>query len=72
MCHTPPGVDRAPTVEALRARGAEAIINALTTGVMQVEGQDLTPGERAAIAAFVAGAPAGGVATPVSGRAQRM
>ncbi|HIE91527.1 MAG TPA: cytochrome C oxidase Cbb3 [Acidobacteria bacterium] len=55
------GVSDAATVEALRARGAEAIVNALTSGVMQVEGEDLTPGERAAIAAFVAGGPVGGV-----------
>lgn len=61
MCHTSPGVDRAPTVDALRARGAEAIVNALTNGLMQVEGEDLTPGQRAAIAAFVAGAPVSGV-----------
>ena len=55
MCHTPPGVDRAPTLDALRARSPEAIVNTLTTGSMQVEGADLTVSERAAVAAFVAG-----------------
>jgi outer membrane protein assembly factor BamB len=57
-CHTPPGVDRAPTIDALRAWGAEAVVSALTNGLMQVEGEDLTPSQRVAIARFVAGAPA--------------
>lgn len=61
MCHVSPGVDRAPSVDAMRARGAAAIVNALTNGLMQVEGQDLTPDERVSIATFVAGAPTGGV-----------
>ena len=55
MCHTPPGVDRAPTLEALRGRATEAIVNALTSGLMQVESADLTVAERRAVAVFVAG-----------------
>jgi mono/diheme cytochrome c family protein len=55
MCHTPPGVDRAPTLDTLRERSPEAIVNALTTGLMQVEGADMTVANRAAVAAFIAG-----------------
>ena len=55
QCHTPPGVDRAPTLEALRGRGPDAIVNALTDGLMQVEGADLTGPERLAVAVFIAG-----------------
>ena len=57
QCHTPPGVDRAPTLEALRGRGPDAIVNALTDGLMQVEGADLTGPERRAVAVFIAGVP---------------
>ena len=55
QCHTPPGVDQAPTLEALRGRGPDAIVNALTDGLMQVEGADLTGPERLAVAVFIAG-----------------
>ncbi len=54
-CHTPPGVPRAPMLEAMRARPPEAIVRALTTGPMILQGQDLTVLERHALARFITG-----------------
>ena len=55
MCHTPPGVERAPTLETLRGRSPVAIVAALTSGIMALEGQDLTDPQRRAVAEFITG-----------------
>jgi polyvinyl alcohol dehydrogenase (cytochrome) len=61
-CHR--GSDsRTPTVESLRERTAQAIVDALTTGVMTVQGSDLSPLERQAIAEYLTR----GSLTPASG-----
>ena len=41
-CHTEPGVQRAPLLEAMRDRSPDAIVTALTSGTMALQGQDLT------------------------------
>ena len=55
MCHTPPGVERAPTLETLRGRSPTAIVAALTSGTMALQGQDLTGPQRRAVAEFITG-----------------
>ena len=53
-CHN--GDDpRAPTTETLRARSPQAIVEALTSGVMRYQGLALTGAERRAIAEFLSG-----------------
>jgi polyvinyl alcohol dehydrogenase (cytochrome) len=65
-CHT--GQDpRAPAVATLRQRTPEALVEALTTGVMSQQGAALTDAERRAVAAFLsAGTTA--AAAPSTGR----
>jgi polyvinyl alcohol dehydrogenase (cytochrome) len=67
-CHA--GNDpRIPTVTALRAQSPEAVINALTNGVMRERGSALTVAERRAVAEFLSGKPSGTVVTSsVTGR----
>jgi len=55
MCHTPPGVERAPMLETLRGRSPTAIVAALTSGIMALQGQDLTGPQRRAVAEFITG-----------------
>src|SRR5215471_18350079 len=54
-CHQAENNDRAPSLQALRELAPEAILTALTTGRMTVQAQRLSPADRAAVAAFVAG-----------------
>lgn len=55
-CHVnPPADSRAPTQAALRQIAPEAIVNALTTGTMRVQGERLTADERRAVAEFLTG-----------------
>jgi len=55
-CHN--GDDpRAPTVDALRHRAPEAIVDALTSGSMRYQGLALTGDERRAIAQYLSGRP---------------
>jgi polyvinyl alcohol dehydrogenase (cytochrome) len=54
MCHN--GDDpRAPALEAMRARGPQAIIDALTSGSMRYQGLALSGDERRAVAEFISG-----------------
>ena len=55
MCHSPPGVLRAPLLETLRQRSTEAILTALTTGTMVLQGEALTTVERRAVAEYITG-----------------
>src|SRR4029450_8241169 len=61
-CHTAAGDARTPALAALKQRPPEAIVDALTTGVMREQGADLRDAERRAIAEFLAGRPIGGAA----------
>ena len=57
-CHTAaPGDARTPSETALRAMTPDAILTALTTGPMRIQGQSLSDGQRRAIAAFLGSAP---------------
>src|SRR5215510_13124139 len=59
-CHTATGDARTPSMASLKQRPPEAIVDALTTGVMREQGADLKDPERRAIAEFLAGRPIGG------------
>ena len=52
-CHTAAGDARTPSLAALKQRPPEAIVDALTTGVMREQGADLRDAERRAIAEFL-------------------
>src|SRR5262245_9321658 len=54
---------RAPVLEALRSRAAEAIVEALMTGAMRPQGSRLSGPERRAVAEFVTGKRVGGDVT---------
>lgn len=54
QCHDG-GDARAPSIEALRARSPQAIVDALTAGSMRYQGLALTGDERRAIAEFLSG-----------------
>ena len=55
MCHTPPGVERAPTLEVMGQRSPEAIVAALTDGVMALQALSLSNAQRQAVAEFITG-----------------
>jgi polyvinyl alcohol dehydrogenase (cytochrome) len=59
---------RIPTVEELRARTPEAIISALTSGAMQVQGGELSAAEKRAVAEYLAGRIVGLAPQPDKGR----
>ena len=70
-CHT--GTDpRAPSLEALRLRTPESIVESLAAGLMRQQGAALADAERRAVAEFLTGrAPASGTAVgsgPLAGR----
>jgi polyvinyl alcohol dehydrogenase (cytochrome) len=52
-CHSPSPENRAPLPEALANLSQAAIVNALETGAMKVQGSTLTPAQRVAIARFL-------------------
>src|SRR5262245_21072714 len=54
-CHNGAADSRAPSVEALRARTPQAIIDVLLNGVMRPQGSRLSGAERRAVAEFVTG-----------------
>jgi mono/diheme cytochrome c family protein len=66
-CHAS-GDERTPTVDQLRARTPEAIVTALTSGAMQVQGGELNPAAKRAVAEYLAGRIAGVAQTPDKGR----
>lgn len=59
---------RTPTVEELRARTPEAILTALTSGAMQVQGGELSALEKRAVAEYLAGRIVGLAQTSDKGR----
>src|SRR5262252_7025966 len=68
-CHGNPSVEKAPPPSALRLMTPEAIYDALTIGVMKIQGDSLTDEMRRRVAESVAGRPLG---TADSGDARRM
>jgi polyvinyl alcohol dehydrogenase (cytochrome) len=66
-CHVNPGTDsRAPTREALRQFYPDAIVTALTTGAMRVQGEKLSEAERRAVAQFLTDTKAGPAPTVIT------
>ena len=58
VCHANPAPDTdIPTRAAMARLGPDAIVASLTEGNMRIQGQPLTPAQRAAVAEFVAGRP---------------
>src|SRR5258708_17846187 len=55
MCHEGGADSRAPGVEALRQRTPEAIVAALVSGAMRIQGSRLGGAERRALAEYLAG-----------------
>jgi PQQ-dependent dehydrogenase (methanol/ethanol family) len=55
VCHEGAGADRAPSRDALRARTPEAILAALTSGIMTSQAAALTDGERRTLAEYLSG-----------------
>jgi polyvinyl alcohol dehydrogenase (cytochrome) len=62
-CHNGAADSRAPTLDTLRSRTPEAIVEALMTGVMRPQGSRLSGAERRAVAEFVTGKHMGGDVT---------
>jgi polyvinyl alcohol dehydrogenase (cytochrome) len=58
-CHGNPKVDRAPSPNAIREMSPERIYEALTTGVMKVQGDKLSDQDRRGVAEFMSGRPLG-------------
>ncbi len=54
-CHVAGQASRAPALETLRQLPADAVVTALTTGLMSVQAQRLSPADRIAVAEFVTG-----------------
>ncbi|HVQ17337.1 MAG TPA: PQQ-binding-like beta-propeller repeat protein [Vicinamibacterales bacterium] len=54
-CHTGAADSRAPSLDALRARTPQAIVDALMTGAMRPQGARLSGAERRAVAEFITG-----------------
>src|SRR5438552_1243011 len=53
ICHGNPNVERAPSPAAIREMPPEKIYDALTTGVMQVQANDLTDAQKRTLAEFM-------------------
>lgn len=72
-CHQSAGDSRAPSIDALKERSPEAIIDALTGGAMRYQGLSLSGAERRAIAEHVTGKAAGaGVTAADAGRCGKL
>jgi polyvinyl alcohol dehydrogenase (cytochrome) len=54
-CHTGASDSRAPSLDALRARTPQAVIDSLLTGAMRPQGARLSGAERRAVAEFITG-----------------
>ena len=54
-CHTGAPDSRAPSLDALKARTPQAVIESLLTGAMRPQGSRLSGPERRAVAEFVTG-----------------
>jgi polyvinyl alcohol dehydrogenase (cytochrome) len=69
-CHD--GADwRAPTADALRLRSPQAIVDALTSGVMRYQGLPLSGAERRLVAEFITGRAVHARTEPAIGRCAR-
>jgi polyvinyl alcohol dehydrogenase (cytochrome) len=69
VCHSGAADSRAPSRAVLAMSAPEAIVRALTAGVMQPQGSKLTPDERRAIAEFLGGRPVrDDLSAPTAGR----
>src|SRR5271169_5823229 len=67
-CHGNPAVDRAPSIETIRAMPPEKIYGALgANGVMTAQGAALTDDERRHIAEFMSGRPLGSASLGAAG-----
>jgi len=58
-CHGNPNLERVPSPDAIRQMSPERIYDALTIGVMKVQGQSLTEDQRKMLATFLSGRPLG-------------
>ncbi len=58
-CHGNPNVPQAPAPDAIRQMTPEKIYEALTTGTMKPEGDELTEDQRKMLATFLSGRPLG-------------
>jgi polyvinyl alcohol dehydrogenase (cytochrome) len=58
-CHGNPAVDRAPSPAALREMTPEKIYDALVSGTMQTQGQNLSDVQKRGVAEFMSGRPLG-------------
>src|SRR2546422_2361692 len=58
-CHGNPNVERAPSPSAIREMSPERIYEALTTGIMKVQGDKLSDADRRGVAEFMSGRPLG-------------
>jgi polyvinyl alcohol dehydrogenase (cytochrome) len=68
-CHVNPAVDsRAPNPATLAAFMPDAIVNALTSGSMRIQGEKLTDAERRDVAEFLTGRPVGTSSTATLGQ----
>lgn len=61
-CHGNPAVERAPTPAAIRQMSPERIYTALTTGVMQAQGANLSDEQKRRLAEYMGGRPLGSAA----------
>jgi polyvinyl alcohol dehydrogenase (cytochrome) len=62
-CHTGAPDSRAPSLDALKARTPQAVIESLMTGAMRPQGSRMSGPERRAVAEFVTGKKVGGDVT---------
>ena len=62
-CHTGAPDSRAPSLESLKARAPQAVIESLMTGAMRAQGSRISGPERRAVAEFVTGKKVGGDVT---------
>jgi cytochrome c553 len=56
-CHTNPPYETIPRVGVLRLLGADAIVDALTSGAMRLQGEALTGAQKVHVAEYIAGSP---------------
>jgi polyvinyl alcohol dehydrogenase (cytochrome) len=54
-CHDAAAGSRAPSLDSLRGRSAQAVMDALLTGAMRMQGARITGAERRAVAEYVTG-----------------
>ena len=57
VCHVNPPEEDIPTVDAMSVLTPNAVVASMTEGNMRIQGEPLTPDERAAVAQFLTGRP---------------